>query len=232
MPQNARDESRHAESSLEVTAVELAEIARTLEAKIDLRPLTKTTAAPAAAGTTAPASARGTTRDLLNSQHGKLIMAAINMERSVAALGPALAEVEVETSPQLARSMQATENAWRKMEAEFGLLTSLEVSRAVGSKSPNRSYASDQRGAGRLLAVKRPGGYKYPGFQIDRREQAIRPVMHDLIRLAADADRSESGLALWMISPTGYLDGSRPVDLLDEPDQVVAAARQSFNVQW
>lgn len=134
-------------------------------------------------------------------------MAAINMERSVAALGPALAEVEVETSPQLARSMQATENAWRDMEAEFGLLL-------------------------RLLAIKRPGGYKYPGFQFDRREQAIRPVMHDLIKLAAGAGRSESGLALWMTSPTGYLDGSRPVDLLDEPAPVVEAARQSFNVQW
>lgn len=232
MPQNARGEPRHAESSLEVTAGELAEIARTLEATIDLRPLTKTTAAPAATGSAAPTSAGVRTRDLLNSRHGKLIMAAINMERSVAALGPALAEVEVETSPQLARSMQATENAWRDMEAEFGLLSSLEVSRAVGSKSPNRSYASDQRGAGRLLAIKRPGGYKYPGFQFDRREQAIRPVMHDLIKLAAGADRSESGLALWMTSPTGYLDGSRPVDLLDEPAQVVEAARQSFNVQW
>ncbi|WP_417216689.1 hypothetical protein [Arthrobacter sp.] len=159
-------------------------------------------------------------------------MAAINMERSIAALGPALSEVDVDTSPQLARSLQATENAWRDMEAEFGLLTSVEVSRAVGSRSPNRSYASDQRGAGRLLAVKRPGGYKYPGFQIDRREQAIRPVMHELIALATEADRSESGLALWMISPTGYLDGLRPVDLLDEPDHVVEAARQSFNVQW
>ncbi|WP_144662866.1 hypothetical protein [Paenarthrobacter nicotinovorans] len=163
---------------------------------------------------------------------GKLILAALNMERSVEALGPALADIHGETSPQLARSMQATENAWREMETEFGLLTSIEVSKAVGSKFPNRSYASDQRAAGKLLAIKRPGGFKYPGFQIDPPEHALRPVIKDLLELAAEAGRSEAGLALWIISPTGYLDGARPVDLLDEPETVVEAARQSFNVQW
>ncbi|MDJ0354426.1 hypothetical protein [Pseudarthrobacter sp. PH31-O2] len=166
------------------------------------------------------------------SSHSKLLQAAINMERSVEALGPVLAAVDEEVSPQLARSLQATENAWRKMEAEFGLLSSKEVSEAVGSKSPNRSFASDQRAAGKLLAVKRPGGFRYPGFQIDRSEHTIRPVIHDLLKVAQEADRSETSLALWMVSPTGYLDGARPVDELDHPEQVVETARQSFNVQW
>ena len=160
------------------------------------------------------------------------VAAAVNMERSVAALGPALAEVEPHVSPQLARSMQSTENAWRDMETEFGMLSSLEVSKIAGSKSPNRSYASDQRAKGKLLAIKRPGGLRYPGFQIDYREHTIRPVMQELIEAASNADSSEADLALWLCSPTGYLDGARPVDQLDDPEAVVEAAQQSFNVEW
>lgn len=162
----------------------------------------------------------------------RLILAAVNMERSVEALGPALAAVETPVSPQLARSLAATENVWREMESEFGLLSSRQVSELVGSDSPNRSYASDQHAKGRLIAVKRPGGLRYPGFQFDPREHTIRPVMADLIRAAADAGRSESSLALWLMSPTGYLDGDRPVDKLSKPEAVVEAAEQSFNVEW
>ncbi|MDJ0356247.1 hypothetical protein [Paenarthrobacter sp. PH39-S1] len=87
-----------------------------------------------------------------------LLQMAENMARSVEALGPALAAVDVAVSPQLAAVMQETENTWREMDAEFGLLTSNEVSAAVGSKSPNRSWASEQRSAGRLLAINRPRG--------------------------------------------------------------------------
>ncbi|MFD0046998.1 hypothetical protein ACFVGV_17590 [Pseudarthrobacter scleromae] len=155
-----------------------------------------------------------------------------NMAAGIAALGPALAEIETPVSPQLARSLAATENAWRKLEAEFGLLSSREVSELVGSRSPNRSYASEQRSKGKLLAVKRPGGLRYPGYQFDRTEHAIRPVMADLIRVASEAERSEASVALWMTLPSGYLDGARPVDQLSDPDKVVEAAQQSFNVQW
>jgi len=163
----------------------------------------------------------------------RVVAAAVRMERSIQALGPALAAIETPVSPQLARSLQATENAWREMSEEFGLLSSTELSRAVGSSSPNRSYASDQRNAGNLLAVKRPGGMKYPGFQIDPHEHTIRPVMRPLLATAVQAGRSEAGLALWMISPNGYLDGDRPVDRLDsDPESVVEAATDSFSVKW
>jgi hypothetical protein len=161
-----------------------------------------------------------------------MIMAAVNMERSVEALGPALAAMETPVSPQLARSMAATENAWREMESEFGLLSSLEVSELAGSRSPNRSYASEQHAKGRLVAIKRPGGLRYPGFQIDRSEHAILSVMAELISVAAEAGRSEASLALWMTSPSGYLDGDRPVDRLSDAELVVGVARQSFNVEW
>ncbi|WP_434615995.1 hypothetical protein [Arthrobacter sp. A5] len=161
-----------------------------------------------------------------------LMQMAENMARSVEALGPALAAVDVAVSPQLAAVMQETENTWREMEAEFGLLTSTEVSAAVGSKSPNRSWASEQRSAGRLLAINRPRGYRYPGFQVDRVHGVILPVIGRLITVAKKAGWSEASLALWLVASTGYLDDARPVDRLDRGDEVVYAAEQSFNVQW
>ena len=172
--------------------------------------------------------------DLDNAQRGsRVVAAAVRMERSIQALGPALAAIETPVSPQLARSLQATENAWREMSEEFGLLSSTELSRAVGSSSPNRSYASDQHHAGNLLAVKRPGGMKYPGFQIDPHGHTIRPLMRPLLAAAVQAGRSEAGLALWMVSPNGYLDGDRPVDRLDsDPDSILEAATDSFTIRW
>ncbi len=155
-----------------------------------------------------------------------------NMQQSIAALGPALAQIKTPVSPQIARSVAATEHAWRELETEFGLLSSVEVSELVGSKSPNRNYASEQRSKGRLIAVKRPGGLRYPGYQFDRVDHTISPTMAKLIRVAAEAGFSEGSLALWMTMHTGYLDGDRPVDQLSNPDKVMEAARQSFNVQW
>ncbi len=43
------------------------------------------------------------------------ITIADNMATSIKALGPALAEIKTHVSPQLARSVAATENAWRKL---------------------------------------------------------------------------------------------------------------------
>lgn len=141
-------------------------------------------------------------------------------------------EFERGISPQMARAVQATKNVWRSMATEFGLLFDWEVSEAVAQSAGSQKSAADQRSAGNLLAVKRGAALRYPGFQIDRDTGTIRPVIRHLLQVAKDAGRSEEYLALWMVSPTGYLHGDRPVDQLDDPEALVAAARQAFNVQW
>ncbi|KIC68690.1 hypothetical protein [Pseudarthrobacter phenanthrenivorans] len=139
----------------------------------------------------------------------------------------------VEHSTQYTRALQATENAWQEMAAEFGLLTDTEVAAAVSDASASAHFASDERAAGRLLAVERPEGLRYPGFQIDRSRRIIRPVIEELLAIAGAAGRSEASLALWLAAAaTGYLDGARPVDRLDNPVAVVEAASQAFNVAW
>ncbi|MCW2131724.1 hypothetical protein B0G38_000874 [Arthrobacter sp. VKM Ac-2550] len=57
--------------------------------------------------------------------------------------------------------------------------------------------------------------------------------MKDLISAARNAGRSDASLTLWLNTPTGYLDGARPVDLFEEAtESVVEAVRQSFTVEW
>lgn len=58
-------------------------------------------------------------------------------------------------SPQFARALMATENVWANVEAEFGLLTSLQVAALTGSKKSSRSLAADQRAAGKIMGVRR-----------------------------------------------------------------------------
>ncbi|WP_194164908.1 hypothetical protein [Pseudactinotalea sp. HY160] len=148
----------------------------------------------------------------------------------LSSLAPAMAAADRELSPQLARAAQATENAWREIADEFGLLTSGEAAARMGY-GPNRTWASTRRRAGTLLGVRRGGGYRYPGFQFDR---DVSPVIEDLLTLADQADWSAESLLLWLCSPSGWLAGDdRPVDRLqDAPGAVLDAARSAMAPRW
>lgn len=132
-------------------------------------------------------------------------------------------------SPELARRLAATEEMWRSVHAEFGFLTAQELAPLLGLQAPEdvRALYAD----GVLIAVHRGGRVLYPGFQIDRGTQRVRPVIHELLLAAENAGPSEASLILWLISPSDSLDGARPVDMLDDPDRVLTAARDSFKDQ-
>lgn len=125
--------------------------------------------------------------------------------------------------------LQARRNAEARMQidAEFGLLTSEQVAELVGSRSPNRASAAyGLRSARRIFSVTSAGVQRYPGFQFDAVTGQPHAGVAGTLGVLADAAWSGWELALWFTSPTGLLDGHRPVDLLDsDPDAVVAAAR-------
>lgn len=132
-----------------------------------------------------------------------------------------------ELSPQMERSMQATKRVWREMDEEFGLWT---IGQTADYLNVGLKDVIKLRDDGYLLAVVHEDEILYPEFQF--KDGEINPVITDLIAEAESSGRSESGLALWMVNPTGYLDGKRPVDFLDQPEEVLLAARASFNVEW
>lgn len=151
---------------------------------------------------------------------------------TVAALGEAIYAADITyDSPALVRATAAAEGLYDQIEAEFGLLTSAEAGVRMGSRAQAaRNLPSAARKEGRLLALQRGRYVKVPGFQFDH--QGLRPVIGDLITVGAEYGRTETGLIQWLMSPTTYLDGGRPVDVLDEPETLLRLAREAFAVEW
>jgi hypothetical protein len=156
-----------------------------------------------------------------------------NLQRSIHALGTAMASNPAPASPQLARSLQAAENAWRRIEVEFGMYSSLEVGGILGARKPNRNAASEKRSSGQLIGVLRGNSYRYPGFQFDRNRGGILPVVPKLIAAARENGRSDEDLVYWLISPSAYFpELDRPVDHIREEDRLLAAAKDQFEASW
>lgn len=151
--------------------------------------------------------------------------------RSVAALGPAIQSVAHRVSPSLTRAVQARENLYADIEDEFGLFSSAEAGQRMGSRSAaRRNAATAARREGRLLGLRRGGYLLFPGFQFDA--HGVRPVIADLVETGRKHHWHEASLIEWLCSPTTYLDGVRPVDVLDDAERVVQVAQAAFGVQW
>ena len=164
-------------------------------------------------------------------RHTALLAEAI---RSAEALGDAVESIATPSSPQSARSVQATENLVCSVTAEFGMLTGTEVGERIGSssKSSPRNLASARHRAGELLSIR----LMFPGFQFADDGSPL-PIIGVLRRLSEHHDWSESDLFLWLVTPTGSLNDVRPVDALrsgsaDAQAKVVRAAEIEMSTEW
>lgn len=109
--------------------------------------------------------------------------------------------------------------------ADHGALTAEEVAELAGSKAANRRQTAHRwRAAGAVFAVAHHDQLLFPAFQFDA--DAGRPwpqVAEALSRLPRGLDGW--ALALWWDTPR-LVDGDwlRPVEVLDDPQRLVAAA--------
>lgn len=142
--------------------------------------------------------------------------------RSMRSVGGAISKLPPVPSG-FTRATQATENVWKHIEDEFGLLTSTEVASRIGSKNPHRALASDMRKRGQLIGVSRLNSYRYPGFQFTP-DGTVHQVIAPLLKAAKSAGWSEASLTLWLSNPSGAFGGDRPVDHLDDSDFVTVAS--------
>ena len=155
------------------------------------------------------------------------------VRESAHAVGVALSSVAVYTEPAVARAVQAEQNLYARIEAEFGMLSSTDAGKRMGSRSSApRNLATTAHRNKTLLAVRRGNYLSYPGFQFGPDGKPLAVIAR--LREVADANGwSEAGLVQWLCSPTTYLDGDRPVDhLLADPDRVVAVAAEALAVSW
>jgi hypothetical protein len=155
------------------------------------------------------------------------------LRESAHAVGAALSSVTVYTEPAVARAVQAEQNLYARIEAEFGMLSSTEAGKRMGSRSSApRNLATTARRNGALIAVRQGNYLSYPGFQFGPDGKPLA-VIGRLLEVADENGWSEAGLVQWLCSPTTYLDGDRPVDrLATDPDRVVAVAAEALAISW
>lgn len=169
----------------------------------------------------------------MTAAYDHLVDVAHRIRESATALGDALDAVTVYTEPAVARAVQAEWNLYDRIDAEFGLLTSAETGRRLGSRSTApRNLAVTTRRNGALLAITRGHQLLFPGFQFDTDGRPL-PVIRILRDLAHEAEWSENGVVQWLCAPTTYLGGLRPVDLIaSDPERVVDTARRVWTTRW
>ena len=130
------------------------------------------------------------------------------------------------TIPSAAATLQARRNSAARMELiqELGLLTSAEIAALNDSQAENRSaLASRWKAEGKVFSVTHRGKDYFPGFQFDPQQRPRQAMVGRPVEALGGARGWET--ALWFTAANGYLDGRRPVDLLDEePRKVVEAA--------
>jgi hypothetical protein len=155
------------------------------------------------------------------------------LRESAHAVGVALSSVMVYAEPAVARAVQAEQNVYGRIEAEFGMLTSTEAGKRMGSRSSApRNLATTAHRNKALVAVRQGNYLSYPGFQFGPDGKPLT-VIGRLLEVAEENGWSEAGLVQWLCSPTTYLDGDRPVDhLTSDPDRVVAVAAEAMAVSW
>jgi hypothetical protein len=135
--------------------------------------------------------------------------------------------------PTPAAVLQARRNAEARnaLLEEFGALRSHEVADLAGSHASNRAATANRwRTEGRVLAVPLRAETLYPGFQFTPDGQPHPAIQPALKWLRSDPYTTDWQAALWFATPTSWLGGRRPVDVLgDDPDAVVEAARQEVS---
>jgi hypothetical protein len=162
-----------------------------------------------------------------------ILKRALSEANSISALGAAIASNPETPSPELVRSLQAEENWWRRIENELPSMSSTETAAFLGAKATNRNFASSQRAAGRLLGYARRQAIRYPTFQFDMQRGTVLPVIPELLMLTRGLDVPDEDLILWMAAPSSaFADQRRPVDHLNDREQLLAAAEAHFGAIW
>lgn len=162
-----------------------------------------------------------------------LAVAVRRVRESAQAVGAALSSVAVYTEPAIARAVQAEQNLYARIDDEFGLLTSTEAGKRMGSRSrAPRNLAASAHRNNQLVAIRRGNHLVYPGFQFGPDGQPLA-IIKRLREIAEANDWSETGLVQWLCGPTTYFEGDRPVDhLTKDPDRVAAVAADDMAIEW
>jgi hypothetical protein len=163
-------------------------------------------------------------RVLASEEPASPVSEASRMERMIEAMLPPLSAL----LPNTVAALQARRNAEARaaLVSELGALSSTQVAELAGSRAANRAALANRwKQEGRIFSVVYEGATLYPAFQFDT-EGRPRPVIAEVIR-SLGSKSTDWELALWFTTNVGWLDGQRPVDLLESDPAAVAEAAAS-----
>jgi len=123
--------------------------------------------------------------------------------------------------------LRSNAEARRAFLAEFPALPAREISRMAGISWTNPAeWTSRLKKEGKVFAVDHGRKQLFPTFQFDSDWQPRASVAEVLNELSGAGLHGWS-VALWWSAANGWLDGARPVDLLEQdPERVVASAAE------
>jgi len=113
---------------------------------------------------------------------------------------------------------------WRaQVQAEWGLFTAAEAARRAGSRGHSPTAAVRQWVKTRkVFPLRTASGLEvYAGFCFGPDGRPL-PIVGEVVKAMADR-LSGWELAGWWLTPNSTLGGRRPVDALDQPDELRAA---------
>lgn len=85
----------------------------------------------------------------------------------------------------------------------------------------------------RGLTYARRRAIRYPKFQFDLQRGTVLPVIPELLALTRDLGVPDEDLVLWIAAPSSaFADQHRPVDHLNDREQLLAAAEAHFGAIW
>ncbi len=104
-------------------------------------------------------------------------------------------------------------------------MAALQATRNDASRAATRTWLARRRKAGQLFTVSLDGATLLPAFQLDP-DGTPRPVVADVLACLARAGLGPWEIWTWFRAASTWLDGRRPVDVLDHPERVVRAAHR------
>ena len=124
----------------------------------------------------------------------------------------------------------AAERRWHA-EAAKGTLSAHEVAILLNPNAPDPARVTQLLTAGQLLGVFHEGEMRFPAYQFNG--AAVRKVIPVLVAVGERNELSAWDIVLWMITPSSlFAARDRPMDHLDDPERLLAAAQAEFETFW
>ncbi|WP_232819107.1 hypothetical protein [Homoserinimonas sp. OAct 916] len=133
----------------------------------------------------------------------------------------------------MASSLQATENNFREIEHEFGMLDAAGLAELLRVEGDPGEFAANLRKQGKILSFARLDEFVYPRFQFNLVNGHVKSVIAPLIELGRTFGWTAPEIASWLCCGNGYLpDYGRPVDVIDDDGLVLQVAQNEWGVVW